>query len=60
MIVSPCIDVCVLDSRTQLCRGCQRTVEEIAAWPQMTDADKVALKAVLFERARQQKAAQIG
>ena len=30
---SPCISVCELSS-TGICRGCGRSLDEIAAWPQ--------------------------
>jgi hypothetical protein len=31
-VKSPCVGVCEIDEGTQLCRGCSRTAEEIAAW----------------------------
>ncbi len=31
-IESPCIGVCVIDSTTETCEGCFRTLDEIAAW----------------------------
>ena len=31
-VPSPCISVCALDARGQLCAGCFRTLDEIAAW----------------------------
>jgi uncharacterized protein len=32
---SPCVNVCVLDTQG-FCRGCYRTLDEIAAWPAMS------------------------
>lgn len=29
---SPCVGVCAINARTQLCDGCFRTLDEIAAW----------------------------
>lgn len=29
---SPCIGVCEMDARSGLCRGCTRTIAEIAQW----------------------------
>ncbi|HTP36844.1 MAG TPA: DUF1289 domain-containing protein [Methyloceanibacter sp.] len=52
MIESPCIKVCILDPETQLCKGCHRTIAEIAAWPSMEDSERTALLAVLAERTR--------
>jgi uncharacterized protein len=37
--VSPCIGVCTLDPATSLCRGCLRSIEEIAGWPRF-DAEE--------------------
>jgi uncharacterized protein len=31
-IESPCIGVCVLDSATDYCEGCFRTLAEVASW----------------------------
>lgn len=41
-IPSPCIAVCQLDSKTDLCIGCQRHVDEIRDWPVMTAEEKRA------------------
>ncbi len=30
--LSPCIGVCVMNSDTNLCEGCFRTLDEIAGW----------------------------
>ena len=35
LICSPCISVCVVDEPTGFCKGCWRTVDEIAQWPRM-------------------------
>lgn len=35
---SPCVEVCELDGET--CVACGRTIEEIAAWGTMTDAER--------------------
>ena len=37
---SPCTAVCVLDSDSGYCRGCFRTLAEIAAWSSMECAEK--------------------
>ena len=31
-VLSPCIGICTLDSRSGWCLGCKRTVDEIARW----------------------------
>jgi uncharacterized protein len=40
--VSPCINVCVLDDRN-VCQGCFRTIDEIAAWGRMSAAEQWAV-----------------
>ena len=39
-VPSPCVSVCRMDPRTQLCEGCFRTLDEIAAWSRMEDNEK--------------------
>jgi len=39
-IESPCIKLCEYDHKTRLCKGCFRTVDEIAQWGMMTDEQK--------------------
>jgi predicted Fe-S protein YdhL (DUF1289 family) len=39
-IPSPCTNVCTISPRTDLCRGCARTIEEIIAWPSASDDEK--------------------
>jgi predicted Fe-S protein YdhL (DUF1289 family) len=39
-VASPCTKVCTLDSATGLCRGCYRTLDEIAAWSALDDGAK--------------------
>ncbi|MDE2229960.1 MAG: DUF1289 domain-containing protein [Alphaproteobacteria bacterium] len=34
---SPCVRLCVIDPHIGLCRGCWRTLAEIAAWPNLDD-----------------------
>ena len=38
---SPCLNICTLDERG-VCRGCYRTLDEIAGWIRMTPADQWA------------------
>jgi predicted Fe-S protein YdhL (DUF1289 family) len=41
---SPCIKVCQLDADRR-CRGCGRTVDEIAGWSGMTAEQRIAINA---------------
>ncbi|WP_189619387.1 DUF1289 domain-containing protein [Novosphingobium colocasiae] len=49
-VPSPCTGVCVLDPATGWCRGCLRTINEIAAWSTLDDAGKRAVVAALPAR----------
>jgi predicted Fe-S protein YdhL (DUF1289 family) len=40
---SPCTGVCRIDPATGLCLGCKRTLEEIADWPMLDNAEKRAV-----------------
>ena len=33
--ISPCIGVCSIDPKSNLCLGCHRSSDEIAIWPQI-------------------------
>jgi predicted Fe-S protein YdhL (DUF1289 family) len=35
-IESPCINICVIDPATRLCKGCLRSIDEISRWGSMT------------------------
>ncbi|OGA92354.1 MAG: hypothetical protein A3G27_05920 [Betaproteobacteria bacterium RIFCSPLOWO2_12_FULL_66_14] len=50
MIASPCTKVCVMDAGTRYCRGCARTIGEIARWGEMSDAERNAVLAQLPAR----------
>lgn len=39
-VLSPCIGVCSLDA-AGLCEGCLRSVDEIARWSTMGDAERL-------------------
>jgi predicted Fe-S protein YdhL (DUF1289 family) len=53
-VPSPCISVCRMDSATQLCEGCFRTLDEIAAWGRMADEDKREVWALIAQRIEEQ------
>jgi uncharacterized protein len=50
---TPCIAVCMIDPRTSLCFGCGRTLPEIARWPRMESAERLALMEQLPARMEQ-------
>lgn len=51
-VPSPCINVCRMSAATGLCEGCHRTIDEIAAWSRLADADKRAVWTLIDERRR--------
>jgi predicted Fe-S protein YdhL (DUF1289 family) len=51
-IASPCVNVCRIDAATRLCRGCARTIDEIASWTALTDAERDRILADLPGRRR--------
>ena len=49
-ISTPCVKVCVVDPVSALCIGCGRTVEEIAGWSALGEAERLAVMATLEAR----------
>ena len=47
---TPCIDICTIDEANRLCKGCYRTIDEIAAWASMTAEQRRAIMAILPQR----------
>jgi len=49
-VPSPCVSICRMNAQTQLCEGCLRTLDEIAAWGRMDDATKREVWQAIGER----------
>ena len=49
-VASPCIKVCIVDGESGLCLGCLRTLDEIAAWSGLPEAEREAIMADLPTR----------
>jgi predicted Fe-S protein YdhL (DUF1289 family) len=49
-IESPCVKVCTLDARSELCLGCGRTIHEIGHWTLMSAEQRRRVMAELPER----------
>ena len=47
---SPCTKVCVMDADDRYCMGCKRTLNEIARWGEMSDAEQASILAQLPAR----------
>lgn len=43
MLPSPCVSVCTMDPDSGLCRGCFRTLEEIAGWAMQSPTEQRAI-----------------
>lgn len=50
--VSPCLGICLMDPGTRTCRGCLRTIEEIARWYDASPTEKRSILDRLAERRR--------
>ena len=51
--LTPCVSICEMDARTGLCRGCFRTLDEIAAWSVLdNDARRGVMAELPARRAR--------
>jgi predicted Fe-S protein YdhL (DUF1289 family) len=49
-VESPCNKVCQMDPKSGLCIGCARTLDEIARWAEMSDAERERVLAELPAR----------
>ena len=47
---SPCVSVCRMQASQDLCHGCFRQLNEIAAWGTMDDAAKRAVWTLIGQR----------
>lgn len=46
-IKSPCVKVCFVDPKSQICVGCFRTMEELGRWTRYTDTEREAIMQAL-------------
>ena len=51
--VSPCVGICLMNPATRTCRGCLRTINEIARWYDASVAEKQAILDSLSVRRRE-------
>lgn len=49
-ISTPCAKICVIDEEAGLCLGCGRTLQEIARWMRLGEAERRAIMAELGAR----------
>lgn len=50
LIETPCLKICVLEPGSRLCRGCGRTIDEIAGWGAMSGSERRRIMALLPAR----------
>jgi uncharacterized protein len=51
-VPSPCVQVCEMDEALGLCRGCRRTLKEIADWLEMPAKEQLATLQRVADRKR--------
>lgn len=51
-IETPCVGVCGIDDKTDLCSGCGRTLPELAKWSRFTDEERRDIMNALPQRMR--------
>jgi uncharacterized protein len=49
-VPSPCVSICELDEALGRCKGCYRTLQELAGWGALSDADKLDIWARIEAR----------
>ncbi len=50
-VQSPCIKICVVHPVERICTGCYRTIDEIAQWSRLSNAERQAVMDALPDRA---------
>lgn len=43
LYITPCIGVCHIDRDTRVCKGCNRTIDEISSWSKMSYEDRMVV-----------------
>jgi uncharacterized protein len=54
---SPCVDICKIDKKTNLCKGCLRTRPEIKAWKTLSKAERLDIVSQIALRKLEARAA---
>jgi uncharacterized protein len=50
LIETPCTKICVIDSASQLCVGCGRSLDEIAQWASFSPKERARIMMDLAQR----------
>ncbi|MGI6457590.1 MAG: DUF1289 domain-containing protein [bacterium] len=59
-ISSPCLKICKIDRESQLCQGCFRSLEEIAAWRNLSEEERVRIMQQVLPRRKEEFYQSIG
>lgn len=51
-IESPCVKMCVIHPKADICVGCFRTLNEIEEWSELTPDRRASIRAKLAERGK--------
>ena len=51
-IESPCDSTCEIDNNLKVCKGCFRSIDEIAEWSEMSNTDKLMVYSLIEKRKR--------
>lgn len=51
-VSSPCVNVCHMSPRLGVCTGCCRTLDEIACWSELSEAERERIVSALPQRRR--------
>lgn len=57
---TPCVKVCFVDPKAEICVGCFRTMEELGCWTRYSDAERKAIMQALPEREAAYRAMKAG
>ena len=47
---SPCVNICIIHPRANICTGCFRTIDEISSWSNMSESERKEIKKELLSR----------
>ena len=51
--VSPCINVCTLDTVNGLCQGCYRSLDEISVWSRVSNDERLNILDAVARRRKE-------
>jgi len=37
---SPCVNICIIHAKANICTGCFRTIDEISSWSNMSETER--------------------